>query len=615
MREPVPRLVRGRAPVTPSAIRSVVAALALLLIGFGGSAAAESDGADQYQLQFGVKIPLRDGVHLNATVYRPLHAAGRLPVILLLTPYPDNTDHPSGSYFARRGYVFAYVDVRGRGDSEGRFNPMAQEAQDGYDVVEWLARQSWSNGQVAMWGGSYPGYDQWATASLRPPHLKTIVPVASIRPAVDFPTSNGIMEADALQWLTLVSGRSLYSGLFSDDTFWRETTARAFEEKAPFDKLDEYAGNTSTVFQTWLAHPDFDGFWEPIYLAPERIAGIDLPVLEISGYRDDDEAASISFYRDHLQSKHPSALERFYLILGPWDHPGTRAPKARVWNEEFGAASLLDMRKLQLEWYDWILRSGTKPEFLAQHVAYYVQGAGAECWKYADSLDTAAVRSQVLYLDSSGGAKSVFESGQLQSRSADAGADSFVSDPNDLTAAQSLRESEGKIVLPAGDPGLDLHGNGVVYHSGPFQGDAELDGSIALHIWLKVDAPDTDLGYALYLITPDGKAHWLTSDRLRARYRHGLERAEAISSEEPEEYVLPAGRWFAQRVSKGSYLRLILEAVNLPEMQKNWNSMKPVSEQSGPDGRVATIHVLHDSNHPSRLILPLGDPAAACVGR
>lgn len=278
----------------------------------------------------------------------------------------------------------------------------------------------------------------------------------------------------------------------------------------------------ATVFQTWLAHPDFDAFWRP----------------------------------------------------------STRAPKARVWNEEFGPASLLDMRKLQLEWYDWTLRSGKKPDFLAQHVAYYVQGPGAECWKYADTLDTAAVRSQVLYLHSSGGAKSVFDSGDLASQPADAGADSFVSDPNDLTAAQSLRESEGKIVLPVGDPGLDLHGNGVIYHAGPFPQDAELDGSIAPHLWLAVDAPDIDLGYALYLITPDGKAHWLTSDRLRARYRNGLERAEAVIPGKPEEYVLPAGRWFAQRIPKGSYLRLILEAVNLPEMQKNWNSMKPVSEQS-----------------------------------
>lgn len=584
-----------------------------LAIAFGRCAFAQQM-VDEYQLQFGVKIPLRDGVRLNATLYRPVHASGALPVILLLTPYPDNTDHPSGSYFARRGYVFAYVDVRGRGDSEGTFRPLAQEAEDGHDVVEWLAQQPWSNGQVAMWGGSYPGYDQWATASERPPHLKTIVPVASIRPAVDFPTSNGIMEADALQWLTLVSGKSLYAGLFSDDTYWRETEARLFHDKVPFDQLDRYAGNISTVFQTWLKHPDFDAFWQPIYLAPERIAKIDLPILEISGYRDDDEPASISFYRDHRRSQDLAALDRFYLILGPWDHPGTRAPKSQVWNEQFGPASLLDMRRLQLEWYDWILRSGTKPEFLRKHVAYYVQGPGAECWKYADSLDTAATGSETLYLTSRTGAKSVFDSGRLSAKPSPSGTgpDSFVSDPNDLSAASTTRESEGKIVLPGGEAGFDLHGNGVIYHTVPFEQESELDGSISLHLWLQVDAPDTDLAYELYLITPEGKTHWLTSARLRARYRHGLERGEAIRRGQPEEYVFPPSQWFAQRLPKGSYLRLIVAAVNQPEMQKNWNSMNPVSEQSGADARLAKVDLLHDAEHQSRLILPVGDPAATC---
>lgn len=508
--------------------------------------------------------------------------------------------------------MFAYVDVRGRGDSEGVFRPLAQEAEDGYDVVEWLAKQPWSDGRIAMWGGSYPGYDQWATASAKPPHLRTIVPVASIRPAVDFPTSNGIMEADALQWLTLTSGRSLYSGLYSDENYWRETEARSFRDKAAFNQLDVYAGNTSSVFQTWLQHPDLDAFWQPIYLPPESIANIDLPTLEISGYRDDDEPASISFYRDRLQSKNRAALERFYLILGPWDHPGTRAPKRRVWNEEFGGASLLDMQRLQLEWYDWIFQSAAKPEFLKKHAVYYVQGPGAECWKYADSIDTAAARSQILYLTSASGAKRVFESGALALKPSDSNADSFVSDPNDLGAAQANRESYGKIILPAGEAGFDLHGNGVVYHTPRFEQESELDGSVALHLWLEVDAPDTDLAYELYLVTPEGKTHWLTAARLRARYRYGLSKGEPIRQGQPEEYVFPAGQWFAQRIPKGSYLRLIIEAVNQPEMQKNWNSMKPVSEQSGADARLATIHLLHDAGHRSVLILPVGDPTAAC---
>jgi putative CocE/NonD family hydrolase len=385
-----------------------------------------------------------------------------------------------------------------------------------------------------------------------------------------------------------------------------------YGESQGFSPDTSDAGNTNSVFQTWLKYPDFDAFWKQIYLSPESIAKIDLPVLEITGYRDDDEPASISFYRDHRHSASAKALNHFYFILGPWDHAGTREPKPAVRGEEFGSASLVDMSRLQREWHDWILKSGTKPEFLKNNVAFYVQGLGAECWKYADSLDATALELQTVYLTSDNGAKSVFYSDLLVEKPAASNPDLFVSDPNDLSAAQSARVAHGKIVLPKNGAGFDLHGNGLVYHTTPFEQEAEIDGSMDLDLWLQIDAPDTDLAYELHLITPEEKARWLTSARLRARYRHGLEQGEAIAQGQPEEYVFPPSQWFSQRVPKGSYLRLIVQAVNQPEMQKNFNSMKPVSEQSGTDARVAKIWLLHDAEHRSRLVLPLGDPSASC---
>src|ERR1043165_4152086 len=119
----------------------------------------ESRQAD-VQMQWGVKIPLRDGVRLNATLYLPKNHQKRAPVIFTLTPYIGQTYHDRGLYFAAHGYPFLTVDVRGRGNSEGVFKPLIQEARDGHDVVEWLAKQPYCNGKVTMWGGSYAGYDQ-----------------------------------------------------------------------------------------------------------------------------------------------------------------------------------------------------------------------------------------------------------------------------------------------------------------------------------------------------------------------------------------------------------------------------------------------------------------------
>ncbi len=140
--------------------------------------------ATDYDIRWGVKIPMRDKVELNATLYLPHASDGsvpKLPVVFTLTPYISDTYHPRGAYFASHGYVFALVDVRGRGNSGGEFEPFAQEPPDGHDVVEWLAQQPFCDGKVAMWGGSYGGYCQWATAKEFPPHLATIVPVAASR--------------------------------------------------------------------------------------------------------------------------------------------------------------------------------------------------------------------------------------------------------------------------------------------------------------------------------------------------------------------------------------------------------------------------------------------------
>jgi putative CocE/NonD family hydrolase len=134
---------------------------------------------------------MRNGVDLNATIYIPNSSSqksdARTPVIFTLTPYISDTYHARAACFASHGYSFALVDVRGRGNSGGEFVTFANEPRDGHDVVEWLAKQPYCDGQVAMWGGSYAGYDQWATAREFPPHLATIVPAAAVHPGVDAP--------------------------------------------------------------------------------------------------------------------------------------------------------------------------------------------------------------------------------------------------------------------------------------------------------------------------------------------------------------------------------------------------------------------------------------------
>ena len=175
-----------------------------------------------YDLQWGAKIPMRDKIELNATLYLPKTPDGsssKTPVIFTLTPYISDTYHARGAYFASHGYVFALVDVRGRGNSSGEFEPFANEPRDGHDVVEWLAKQPFCDSKVAMWGGSYAGFDQWATAKEFPPHLATIVPAAAAHPGLDYPSYNNIGLTYDMQWFTLTSGHTAQDHLFGDQKF------------------------------------------------------------------------------------------------------------------------------------------------------------------------------------------------------------------------------------------------------------------------------------------------------------------------------------------------------------------------------------------------------------
>ncbi len=123
----------------------------------------------EVELLWGVRIPLRDGVSLNATVYNPRPMGDALPVIFTLTPYVGDTYHDRAMYFARHAYVFALVDARGRGNSDGHFIPIHNEGKDGYDVVEWLAEQPWCKWQNRNVGrfvrGVRPVVDSEGTAA------------------------------------------------------------------------------------------------------------------------------------------------------------------------------------------------------------------------------------------------------------------------------------------------------------------------------------------------------------------------------------------------------------------------------------------------------------------
>ena len=569
------------------------------------SAHAE-DPVFHYQVQLQVSIPMRDGAHLNATVYRPVGTKEPLPVIFQLTPYPDA--RTNGSYYAAHGYVFAAVHVRGRGDSEGVFDPFAHDAQDGYDITEWFAKQSWCNGKVGMDGGSYVGADQFLVAAAHPPHLVTIVPVASARAGADYPSIHRIVWSYMTEWLALTSGHVAYNQVAGDQKLWTSSWRRWYLDKAPFSDLDSYSGSKSALFQELLKHPDLDDFWKLRGGTAEQVAAIHIPIMEITGINDGDENGALSFHNDHETDAGNSA--QTYLLIGPWTHGGTRDPKEDV-DMHFGSAGLVDIRRLELAWYDHAMKGKPRPAFLKDHVVYYVWGSkDSGCWRSARSLKEVSPKSLTLYLDATGGAKSIYQSGSLSQMQKGTQGGQWISDPNDLSGADPSEPDEFSGVE---QPGFGLHGNGLVFHASPFTSETDISGRMDLRLWLSIDVPDTDLFASLSLVFPNGEVRGLTNALLRGRYRYSEERPEGIHENQPEEYRIPPYFPFISvRAPKGSQLRLVIEGLNNSALEKNWNSMKPVAEQTGADAHVAHIQLLQTPEHPSTLTLPLSDVNAEC---
>ena len=585
-----------------------------LLLFFLACATCAAQDAN-YDLRFGVKIPLRDKVELNATLYLPRTADGaaaKTPAIFTLTPYISDTYHERGAYFASHGYAFALVDVRGRGNSGGEFEPLAQEPRDGADVVEWLAKQPFCDGKVSMWGGSYAGFDQWATAKEFPPHLATIVPVASAHPGLDFPWTNNVGQTYDMQWFTYTSGRTPQGKLFGDSKFWRTKFLEAYKQHIAFNALDSFIGNPSANFQRVLKHPTQDAYWDAMMPTPEQFKKLALPILTITGQYDGDELGALTFYRDHLANASPEMRAKHFLIIGPWDHAGTRTPTDEVGGVKFGPGALLDLNDLHRQWYDWTLKGGSKPEFLKDAVAYYVlapgnTGANGE-WKYAASVEALTSDANTFYLDSSNGdANGVFHSGRLSETRPQNGADKFIYDPLDTRRGERVEGIDPKEKTAGLDQtyALSIGEDGLVYRTEPLAQETALIGCPRVTLWLAVDTPDTDLSADLYEIQPDGTSIALWSDLRRLRYRESLRQEKLVRPGEIVQCDFAPGLFVARRLMQGSRLRLVISSPNSIATQKNYNSGGVVSNETAKDARTAHVQVYHDAAHASAIELPL----------
>ncbi len=612
-----------RVPGMDRALLRIVLPLSCVLVSRATTAPAATPGdvGPGYDVQMSRMIPMRDGVELEAWIFKPSHLASRAPTVFSLTQYTIDA-MKQGSFFTRRGFVYVQAYVRGRGRSGGTKSDDLglQVGRDGYDAVEWIARQPWSDGHVVMYGGSFVGMTQWRTAAQVPPHLSGIAPYVPIYPGWDVPNTNGIPQSWSAVIMGLVSGRS-ENAEFVKSGYWQQKMLEHYSHHRPFRELDDSLGiaqddwsmtdehgRPQSFMKTWLDHVGDEAFNLAAEPKPSDYALMNFPVLTATGYFDDDQPGALRYYRRHLTYAPPAVAREHILVIGPWDHGGTQHPSGEIEGLAIPDSAILDMDRLRADWYDWILGRGARPALLEDRVNYFM--LGADEWRHAPTLESATSGAMPLYLE--GAPEDVFHSGRLVA--APAGAEPptvLVSDPHELPELDVARYAADENLLSQFRASQK---RSLTFHSAPFEHDTEIAGHMRLDLVVQSDAPDFDAWAQVLMVLPDGSAVKLGEDIRRARFRDGCFKSELLKPGDvvtiPFEFY-----WMARRIPAGARLRLTLAPLNSPNYQQNYNTGGRIGYERLADARVAHIRIFHDAQRRSRLVLPLAARVAETPAR
>lgn len=545
-----------------------------------------------------VRIPMRDGVLLAADIYRPA-GEGPFPVLVYRTPYgKDSAAEAYGTHRAAvaGGYAVLLQDVRGRYASGGDFEPYRQEGRDGYDTIEWAARQSWSNGDVGTFGLSYPGAVQWLAALESPPGLKAMAPAMTFSSPRRFFYTNGVFDLSWLPWiyLNVAPDRRLRLGLPGARTgaeareTWPEVADR-YRSYLPLAELP-YLRKEAPFYFEWLQHPPEDPWWDWAELAG-RYGEVGAAVLNLSGWHDDSYGieGAVTNFMELQRARGAGADGQVHLVVGPWTHGVASTGAARAGELELAEAAAIDYDELLLDFFDRYLARPAGPDF-GPAVRYFVMGE--ETWRESDTWPPGETADEVLYLGGDNEpslAASAPPPPAVSRFSADPR--SPVRDPHDGFGARDYAALSGR-------PDV------LIFDRAVLDEPLTIAGATRAIIHASCNCRDFDLWARLLHVRPDGRAMSLMSpgnDLVRASYREPAAGPQPVEEGTVYELRFPY-LLTGVRLEKGDSLRLQLSASFAPHFAPNLQT--GASEISSAEARPATITIHHDENHPSRLILP-----------
>jgi putative CocE/NonD family hydrolase len=541
-----------------------------------------------------IRIPMRDGVELAADIYRDSTLVNA-PVILTRTPYDRRKQQKTGERWVKAGYIFIAQDCRGKFESEGTFAPYNHEGQDGFDTIEWIARQSWCNGRVGMVGGSYVGAVQWQAAVEKPPGLVAIAPQATWSSFYrNIYLGGSVRLALIASWIAGNSPRP--EGAKAHDY------SEAFQ-RLPLSEVDIAIGWEMPWLDAFLTHPRPDGFWTRLDLT-SHLPELQLPALHVVGYYDYFSRESVgNFVIMQKQAHDDQTRQQQRLVLGPWDHGSVG--KSKVADMDFGVDAAIDIAAIQLDWMDRYLKQD--PSALARPfppVRYF--SLGDNVWHDAQCWPPEGFATTPFYLESDGRANSRKGDGRL-SRVAPPGdqpADGFRADPAQPTPAcpvSAERPSHAAVWGPVDQAATEDREDVLVYTSEPMASPLTFAGNAEAKLYVSSDTPDADWVVKLTDVHPDGSSWNLARGILRGRYRDSLLRPQWMQPNEVYEITVDLGP-IAATIASGHRLRVDISGADFPLYDRNPNTAEGIN---GSQTAIATERIHHRPGAASRIVLPV----------
>jgi len=571
-----------------------------------------------------VMVSMRDDINLATDIYRPDDNEEH-PVLVHRIPYNKSVAHYIGSQMvnpivaAERGYVVVVQDCRGCFVSEGIMEPYTQEADDGYDCVEWAASQPWSNGNVGIYGSSYMGITCLQTAIAAPPHLKAVMAyLTGTNFYQGWMYSGGALELgfnmgytqgkarQAIPRLNLTPERRAYLlEELRNSGADREALSRFLPlSEAPVLKESDVL----PYWKEYLEHANYDDYWRKLDVVA-RVSDIKAPVFHIAGWYD-------QFLKGHLDlnlalQQHPdkSIRDTHRFIVGPWDHNSYEGHRlTRAGDRDFGLKALsgvMAVDRLLFDWFDYWLKGEKTPLMEQPRTRYFSMPVENE-WVECESWPPAS-NSLTYYLHSEGSANSRFGDGKLTNLPpGPEPKDTFVYDPHDPVPTVGGRTFS----LAAGGSGVQDQSdveerNDVLVFTSDVLGESlHIAGNITAEMWITSSAPDTDFTAKLIDVSEDGYCAVVADGILRARFRNSYETPEFLVPEKPT--LITIDLWdTAYTFEAGNLIRLEISSSSFPRFSRNANSTVQPEFAREEDFVSATQGVLHNEEHPSKLIFPV----------